>query len=145
MPIVDGRYEAKISTVFSTVDEGVDEIKRKVKKSRRIRISGIPMGLLDELVPLLKGKDVMIILPLGAKPTKELKELCPIAVTKAKIYSEYRGEEAFSGSIYFSDVIFSVAWSGKEIFDISTMEYGKCVKCMKGTFDMAWRYSEKVK
>lgn len=25
----------------------------------------------------------------------------------------------------------------------STMEYSKCVKCLKDTFEMAWRYSEK--
>ena len=61
MPIVEGRYEAKLSTTFSTVDEGIDEIKRKIKKSRGIRISNIPMKLLEELKPLLVGKDLKLI------------------------------------------------------------------------------------
>jgi len=43
MPIVEGIYEAKISTAFSAVDEGIEEIKRKIKKSRRIKINCIPM------------------------------------------------------------------------------------------------------
>ena len=41
MPIVEGRYEAKISTTFSTIDEGIEEIKGKIKKSReRLRNRG---------------------------------------------------------------------------------------------------------
>jgi hypothetical protein len=28
MPIVDGRYEAKLSTTFTTTEEGIDEIKK---------------------------------------------------------------------------------------------------------------------
>ena len=47
MPIVDGKYEAKISTTYATPQEGIDEIKRMIQKSRRLRISGIPMPLLD--------------------------------------------------------------------------------------------------
>ncbi|MHC4372461.1 MAG: hypothetical protein ACYSW8_33070 [Planctomycetota bacterium] len=60
MPIVDGRYEAKISTTFRSTKEAVEAIKDKIAKSRRVRISGIPMSLLKKLLPLLKGKDVKI-------------------------------------------------------------------------------------
>lgn len=58
-------YEAKLSTTFSTADEGVEEIKKMIGKSRLIRISSIPMTLLDDLKPLLANKDLKIILPLG--------------------------------------------------------------------------------
>jgi len=143
MPIVDGKYEAKISTTFATVEEGIDEIKRMIRKSRRIRISGIPMQLLEELKPLLKDKDLMIILPLGEKPTEELKQLAPVATTKARIYVDYRGEEANSGSVTFANRNFSVIWRGDNILDVSAMEYGKCVKCMAGTFEGGWRYAQK--
>jgi len=143
MPIVDGNYEAKISTTFATVEEGIDEIKRMIRKSRRIRISGIPMQLLEELKPLLKDKDLMIILPLGEKPTEELKQLAPVATTKARIYVDYRGEEANSGSVTFANRNFSVIWRGDNILDVSAMEYGKCVKCMAGTFEGGWRYAQK--
>jgi len=67
VPIVDGKYEAKISTTYATPQEGIDEIKRMIQKSRRLRISGIPMPLLDELKPLLKDKDLMIVLPQNEK------------------------------------------------------------------------------
>ena len=30
MPIVDGKYEAKIGTTFATVEEGIEEMKRMV-------------------------------------------------------------------------------------------------------------------
>jgi len=143
MPIVDGKYEAKISTTYATVEEGLSEIKRFIQKSRRIRISNIPMHLLKELQPLLKEKDLMIILPQNEKPTEELKELAPIATTKARIYVDYRGQEANSGSINFASRNFNVIWTGEKILDVSAMEYGNCVKCMSETFDGGWHYSQK--
>ena len=143
MPIVDGRYEAKLSTTFSTVDEGIEEIKKKISKSRAIRISGIPMKLLNELKALLANKDLKIILPLGEKPTEELRSLGEVATTKARIYVDYKGKEASTGSITFSTVVYNIVWLDNEILDISTMEYSTCVKCLRKTFDGAWRYSQK--
>lgn len=143
MPIVDGKYEAKIGTTFATVEEGIAEVKRMIQKSRRIRISNIPMSLLEELKPLLKDKDLMIILPMNETPTDELKQLAPTATTKARIYVDYKGQEAASGSINFANTIFNIAWVNDKVLNISTMEYGKCVKCLAGTFEGGWRYSQK--
>jgi len=143
MPIVDGQYQAKISTVFATTQEALKQLKHKIEKSRRIRITNVPAAFLDGLLPLLKGKDVRIILPTNEKPTQKLKEIADVAVQKAKIYSDFKGVEANEGSIYFSDMVFGVTWAKNKVLQISTMEYDKCVKCMKGTFDMAWRYAEK--
>ena len=143
MPIVEGRYEAKISTTFSTVDEGIEEIKGKIKKSRRIRINNIPMSLLKELGPLLGDKDLKMILPMGEKPTDELRRLGEIATTKARVYVDFRGREANTGSVSFSDKVFNIVWLDDQILDVSTMEYSKCVKCLLDTFEMGWRYSQK--
>ncbi|MHC4665870.1 MAG: hypothetical protein ACYS9T_07940 [Planctomycetota bacterium] len=143
MPIVDGRYEAKISTTFRSTKEAVEAIKEKIEKSRRVRISGIPMSLLKKLLPVLEGKDVKIILPLGEKAGPELKEVGDLAVTKARIYKDHKGVEANLGSIYFSDRMFSVAWVGEKILETDAMDYDKCVKCMRGMFDVGWRYAEK--
>ena len=142
MPFVDGRYEAKIGATYE-VDEGIEEIKKKIGKSRAIRISGISMKLLDELKPLLVNKALKIILPLGEKPTEDLKQLGEVATTKARIYVDYKGKEAKTGSITFSTVVFNIVWLDNEILNISTMEYGTCVKCLRKTFDGAWRYSQK--
>ena len=54
---------------------------------------------------LLKDKDLMIILPRGEKPTEELKQLAPTATTKARIYVDYKGQEANSGSISFESFL----------------------------------------
>lgn len=143
MPIVDGRYEAKISTTFRSNKEALEAIKDKIKRSRRVRISGIPMGLLKKLLELLKGKDVRIILPLGEKAGAELKEVGEVAVTKARIYKDHKGTEANLGSIYFSDQMFSIAWTNDKILEIDALEYDKCVKCMRSMFDVGWRYAQK--
>jgi hypothetical protein len=143
MPIVGGRYEAKISTVFASVPEAVDMMKSRIKRSRKVRISNIPMQLLQELTPLLRGRDVKIILPLDERPTEELRKLGETAVTKARIYKDYKGIEANAGSVYFTDRIFNVVWAGGRILEVDTMEYGKCVKCMREMFKVGWRYSKK--
>lgn len=67
-----------------------------------------------------------------------------ITVQRTKIYSDFKGVESNEGSIYFADVMF-LTWRKDKILQISTMEYDKCVKCIKGTFGMAWRYSDKQK
>jgi hypothetical protein len=143
MPIVDGKYEAKISTTFATPEDGIAEIKRLIQKSRRIRISNIPASLLEELKPLLKDKDLMVILPLGEKPDDTLKELGQTATTKARIYVEYKGLEANSGSVNFANISYNVIWADNRILNISTMEYSKCVKCLADTFESGWRYAQK--
>ncbi|WP_455284007.1 hypothetical protein [[Eubacterium] cellulosolvens] len=143
MPIVDGRYEAKLGTKFKKVEDGIEEIKRRILRSRGIRIDNIPTTLLDELRPHLKGKDLKIILPLGAKATGELKELGEVGVTNSRIYTEYDGEEANSGSVAFADVVFNIPWLDGRVLEISTMEYSKCVKCLRETFEGAWRYAKK--
>jgi len=143
MPIVNGQYEAKISTTFRSTKEALKTITDKIEKSRTVRINNIPMDMLAELLPLLKEKDVKIILPAGTKANDKLMELGPVAVTKAKIYKDYKGTEANAGSIYFSDRVFEVVWIDKKVLAIDAMDYGKCVKCMKNMFDVAWRYSEK--
>ena len=143
MPIVDGKYETKISTWYATPKEGIDEIKRAMQKSRRIRISGIPMPLLKELMPLLKDKDLMVILPQNEKPTEELKNLAPIATTKARIYVDYMGQEANSGSVNFANRNFNIIWAGDKILAVSAMEYSKCAKCLMETFEGGWHYAQK--
>jgi predicted transcriptional regulator len=142
MPIVDGRYEAKIGTTYK-IEKGIEEVKRKIKRSRVVRISNIPMNLLKELMPLLEGKDLKIILPMGVERTEELTKLGEVAVTKARLYHQYDEEEANIGNVSFSDVIFNISWTDDRIIEISTMEYSKCVKCMRRTFDTAWRYAQK--
>ena len=143
MPIVEGRYECKLSTRFESAKEGIDAIKAGIKKSRKIRISSVPMGLLDELKPLLAEKDVKIILPFGEKKPKDLEKLGEVAITKARIYVEYSGKEANTGSVYLPGIVYNIVWLDGKILEISTMEYSKCVKCLRDTFGTAWRYSEK--
>jgi hypothetical protein len=143
VPIVDGKYEAKISTTYATSQEGIEELKSMINKSRRIRISGIPMSMLHELQPLLKDKDLMIVLPQNEQPSEELKKLAPIATTKARIYVDYMGQEANSGSVNFASRSFSVIWAGHKILAVSAMEYSKRAKCLMETFESGWHYAQK--
>ena len=143
MPIVDGMYEAVLSTYYATVDDGIMDIKKKLDRSRRVRISNIPAGLLEELMPMFMNKDLMVILPEGEEPGEDLKKLCQTATTKSRILVNYKGIEAKAGSVSFADRSFNVIWSGSRILDISSMDYRKCARCLMDTFDTGWRYSQK--
>jgi hypothetical protein len=105
-----------------------------------VRISNIPVWLLEELLPELKGKDVKIILHYGAEATEPMKEIGDLAIQHSRIYSHFNGVEADEGSIYFSEVVFRVTWADREIFQISTTKYNKEVEW----FEMGWRYADKI-
>jgi hypothetical protein len=143
MPIVDGKYEACISTYFATVDDGIAQIKSKLGRSRRVRISNIPPALLEELKPLLTGKDLKIVLPEGTEPDESLLKLGPVATAKARIYANYAGKEASTGSVSFSDRSFSIVWSEDGILVVSAMDYVKCARCLIDSFEANWRYAQK--
>jgi len=146
MPIVDGKYECLIMTYFKNTDEAMDEIRAKLKRTRKVRVANIPVPLVKELLPLLKDKDLAFILPEKAEPWAELLEMGPVARQKAKIYVIYRGVEATAGNIILPDVHFSILWDGPsgKVLEITAMNYSSCVKCQKKTFDMSWRYAEKL-
>jgi hypothetical protein len=144
MPIVDGKYEAQIMTYYKTLDEGLEDIRRKLKKARKVRISNVPEKVVRGLMPLLQDKDLAVILPDGARPWKELEDISDIAETKARIFVDYMGTEANVGNISMSDISFSVIWTGGDLLAITAMNYSACVKCQRKTFDMSWRYSTKV-
>ena len=143
-PIVNGAYEARLSTRFPSVEEGLDALRDKIRRARKIRISNVPGFLVEELAPLLDNKDLMLILPRGEEPSDRLTGLGDIAVSKSRIFVDLGGREVESGTFSFSDRTFSVLWTGDEIVEVATMDYSKCAKCMLETFDMGWRYSRKL-
>jgi len=144
MPIVDGKYEAQIMTYYKSIEEAMEEIRDKLKRTRKVRISGIPVPLLKALMPLLVDKDLAVILPEGAEPWPELTGLCEVARTQSRIFVVYKGVEALVGNIVLPDVQFSIIWDKDKVLEITAMNYSSCVKCQRKTFDMSWRYSEKL-
>lgn len=99
---------------------------------------------LAQKVNTMKEKFVIKKFDVGLEGLKEeIKQLAPIATTKARIYVDYRGQEANSGSVNFASRNFSVIWVNGKILDVSAMEYSKCVKCLTETFDGSWRYAQK--
>jgi len=143
MPIVDGKYETCLSTYFRSTDDGIDEIRRKLLKARRVRISNVPRSMVEELRPLLSGKDAKIVLPEGEKPDAELRSLCDVAVTKARITADYKGVEANEGSVTFADRVFNIIWTAEGIKEITSMNYQKCARCLNDTFETSWHYADK--
>lgn len=145
MPVVNGVHQNKMTTVFE-VPQGLDAIKETVSKARKVRISTVPPKLLFELLPFLKDKeDTKVLLSPGEKITDEMKQLGDVGVSKSKLYADYKGEEVLMGSITSPAVSFTILWKEDRIFEISAMNYERCVRCLGEYFDdMSWRFADKL-
>ncbi len=143
MPALEGRYEMKISTTYGSSEEGIKDIIEKIGKSKIVAINTIPRNLLIRLAPHLRGKMVKVILPVNDSPDDAVRKIGEVAVSKARVYKDYKGIEADTGSIYFADRVFNITWSKDRILEIDTMEYDRCVKCMKEMFETGWKSSRK--
>jgi hypothetical protein len=94
--------------------------------------------LLDELVPLLKDKDLMIALPQNQTPTEELKQLAPLATSEARIYVDYMSQEANSDAVNFASRSFSIIWVDDKTLDVSAM------KIIVNMLNALWKHLKKL-
>jgi hypothetical protein len=143
MPALEGRYEMKMSSIYGSSEEGIKAIVDKIGKSKIVMINTIPRTLLIRLSPHLKARVVKVILPVDEAPDEELKKIGDIAVSKSRVYKDYKGIEADTGAIYFADKVYTITWVKDRILEVETMEYERCVKCMKEMFETGWKSSRK--
>jgi len=144
MPTVNGYHVNKITTVYDT-QKGIEAIKETVAKSKKLRITTIPPSLLKELMPLFADKDIRILLLPGEKVPEKASNPIDIAISKSKLLADFKGEEVIVGSITSPAVSFNVMWKDDKIYDITAMNYERCVRCIGETFeDTGWRFADKL-
>lgn len=144
MPTVNGIHVNRITTVYET-QKGLDAIKETVIKSKKLRITTIPPSLLKELLPLLIDKDIKILLLPGEKMSEKIEGISDIAITKSKILADFKGDEMIVGTITSPAISFNIMWKDDKIFDITAMNYERCVRCLGESFeDTSWRYADKL-
>ena len=144
MPTVNGIHVNRITTVYDT-QRGIEAIKETVTKSKKLRITTIPPSLLKELMPLLVEKDIKILLLPGEKVPEKIDGITDIGISKSKLLADYKGDEMIIGTITSPAVSFNVMWKDDMIFDITAMNYERCVRCMGESFeDTGWRFADKL-
>lgn len=144
MPTVNGLHVNKITTVYET-SKGIEAIKETIVKSKRLRITTIPPSLLKEIIPLLADKDIKILLLPSDKPHEKIEGITDVAITKSKLLADYKGDEMIIGSITSPAVSFNILWKDDKIYDISAMNYERCVRCQSESFeDTGWRFADKI-
>ena len=144
MPTLNGIHLNKIATVYDT-QKGIDAIKDIVVKSKKLRITTIPPFLLNELLPLLVDKDIKILILPGEKMPEKNIGISDVAVTKSKLLADFKGDELIVGSITSPAVSFNVMWKDDKIYDITAMNYERCVRCLGESFeDTRWRFADKI-
>lgn len=105
-------------------------IKSKIRCSRKVIINNIPLSLLEELLPLLKGKKVSAALKENGSGKSIQDNVENICFYKSDIKASYKNQKMNFGNIVLPSVIFDITWDKKEgIQDITTYKDHHCLKC----------------
>jgi hypothetical protein len=109
------------------VAQGIEAIKRAVRRAHSVQIYDPPSRLLSELTPYLAGKQVTIYLLPRDKVADQLHP--QVVRIKNRIKAAYHGRTMFLASIRLTRVMFDIIWRGDRIYDISAITISKCLHC----------------
>lgn len=111
------------------VDEGIRNIKKEIRSSKKVILNNIPVSLVQELLPLLKSKNVSISLKENEYDPSIGDEIGGISYHDADIHAGYGDKNMHFGCIVLPKIIFDVIWNEDGIQDISGFKTSSCLKC----------------
>lgn len=111
------------------VDEGIRNIKKEIRSSKKVILNNIPLSLVQELLPLLKDKKVSISLKEAEFDQSIGDEIGGISYHDADIQAGYGDENMHFGCIVLPKIIFDVIWNEDGIQDIAGIKTSSCLKC----------------
>jgi hypothetical protein len=111
------------------VDEGIRNIKKEIRSSKKVILNNIPLSLVQELLPLLKDKKVSISLKEAEFDQSIGDEIGGISYHDADIQAGYGEENMHFGCIVLPKMIFDVIWNEDGIQDIAGIKTSSCLKC----------------
>jgi hypothetical protein len=129
MSILETLFNINLGTSY-TPDRGIEVIKRKIRSSRKVIVNNIPVSLLEELLPLLEDKKVLVALKENGSRELIEDDIEDICFYNADIEASYNNQKMNFGNIVLSNMIFDITWDKKErIRDITTYKDHSCLKC----------------
>jgi hypothetical protein len=129
MSLVEGIIKISFGASYN-VDEGIRVIQREIRRSRRVIFNNIPVALVEEFLPLLKGKKVSAVLKENAHVDSVEEDIEDISYHTANIQAGYANKKMNFGCIVLPNIIFDITWDDKDdIRDITGLKFNKCLKC----------------
>ncbi len=128
MALLDGILKISFGISYE-VEEGLRDIKRGIRSSKKVILNNIPLSLLQELMPLLKGKDVSVSLKKNEFEESIDEDIEGISYHKADIHAGHGDEKMHFGCIVLPKMLFDVIWNDEGVQSISGIKLHSCIKC----------------
>lgn len=128
MSLFDGILKINLAVTYR-VDKGILAIKKGIVRSDKVTLNNIPISLLLELLPLLKGKDVSVNQKVADFNTSINDGIGDVFYHSAFIHASVGGEKMQFGCIVSPKKVFDIAWNERGIQDITGVEAHDCLKC----------------
>ncbi len=128
MSLLEGILKVSFGVSYK-VEEGIRDIKKGIRSSKKVILNNIPVSLLQELMPLLKGKNVSVSLKKNEFEDLVEDDIKNISYHKAGIHAGHGDEKMHFGCVVLPKMLFDVIWNDEGVQSISGIKLHSCLKC----------------
>ncbi len=128
MSLLEGILKVSFGVSYK-VEDGIRDIKKRIRSSKKVILNNSPVSLLQELLPVLKGKDVSVTLKESDFKESIAEDIDGVSYHSAAIHAGHGEEKMHFGCIVLPNMLFDVIWNEDGIRDISGIKLHSCLKC----------------
>ena len=122
--------ELQVDEVFS-LEQGLAAIARDLAAEKRVELVNLPVRLLREWAPLLRGKQVTIYDGLVDGLPEDLQGLGREVFTSVRMQGTLFGRVVDKGEVFLRHKIYNLWYTGDQVQHIGSITYRRCVKCIQ--------------
>ena len=124
------RFTLKIGEIYTTSDEGISAIKEALADAEKVRLTNIPVFVMEELLPAI-GKSSDTVVYLHDESYREMLDYGEAHVEKVNSLwtQNFFGEVVNMGEVNTPTAMFHLLWKEKEIKRIFAQTDPKCIEC----------------
>ena len=122
--------EFQVDEIF-TIEEGLKTLRDEIGKNNGIELINIPVDLIRVWKPQIQGKKVTIYNNLVDGLPADIQDLGKEIFTSVQMRGTFYGQVVEKGEIFLKNKIFNIWYNDKEILNIGSITYRRCVKCIQ--------------
>lgn len=122
--------EMQVDEIF-TLEEGLQAIRETLEQNKNIELVNVPLFLIREWAPLLQNKKVILYNNLIEGLPPEVQALGNEVFTSVQMKGTYYGKVVEKGEVFVKDKIFNIWYQDDEIFNIGSITFRRCVRCIQ--------------
>jgi hypothetical protein len=122
--------EMQVDEIF-TLEDGLRTIRQDIEKSKRIEFINFPLGLIRDWKTLLQKKKIIFYNNLTEGLPPDIHDLGKEVYTSVQMKGTFYGQVVEKGEIFLKNKIYNLWYTDKEILNIGSITYKRCVKCIQ--------------